>query len=165
MENTAPKNMEKYYTYREKFTRLDEAIAQEYYLEAVFIAYAIIEDRTRSTLEHMGMWTELLGNKNDVPISIKLKAIKKEAKKPNAPCASYLQKRIPAHPNNTLFSFCQKWIRDRNQAIHDLMNNPLSDVRIKELSQEGKELARAFADCAGATKRALKKAQSSADKT
>ena len=47
-------NNQKYNNYREQFKRLDRSLKNEFYLEALFIEYAIIEDRTESVLKHAG---------------------------------------------------------------------------------------------------------------
>ena len=44
----------KYSNYKEQFKRLNKAISNNYYLEAAFIAYAIMEDRTESILTYEG---------------------------------------------------------------------------------------------------------------
>lgn len=41
-------NMQKYLNYKEQMGRLKKAIANSFYLEAIFIEYAIIEDRLES---------------------------------------------------------------------------------------------------------------------
>ena len=155
MENTANKNMEKYYTYREQFERLDLAIEKEFYLEAVFIAYAIMEDRTESTMRHLGIWESNLGNKRYLGISDKLKAIRKNAVTPDSPSCSYMK--------DATLDKCVTWINRRNDAIHDLIDNPLSHAQMRALALEGKRLARRITDCTGATKRALKKLQTAAE--
>jgi hypothetical protein len=41
-------NMQKYENYKEQMNRLKKAMANAFYLEALFIEYAIMEDRTES---------------------------------------------------------------------------------------------------------------------
>ena len=55
-EEVLSPNMQKYHNYQNQFSRLDKALKAEFYLEAIFIAYAIIEDRTESILRHTGKW-------------------------------------------------------------------------------------------------------------
>ena len=45
-------NMQKYENYKEQFKRLNRALASGFSLEAIFISYAILEDRTESILRH-----------------------------------------------------------------------------------------------------------------
>ena len=47
-------NLEKYYTYREYISRYNRAMKEAFYFEALLIDYAILEDRLRSFLYHMG---------------------------------------------------------------------------------------------------------------
>ena len=47
-------NLEKYYTYREYISRYKRAIKEAFYYEALLIDYAMLEDRLRSFLYHMG---------------------------------------------------------------------------------------------------------------
>ena len=53
---TPADNTQKYENYREQFNRLKRALTSKFYLEAIFIEYTIIEDRTESILHHAGMW-------------------------------------------------------------------------------------------------------------
>ena len=47
-----PENIQKYENYKEQFKRLDRALKLGFYLEAIFIEYAIMEDRTSSILRY-----------------------------------------------------------------------------------------------------------------
>ena len=49
-----PDNQQKYENYRAQSRRLASALRSGFYLEAVFIEYAIIEDRLESALTHAG---------------------------------------------------------------------------------------------------------------
>ena len=45
-------NRQKYENYREQFKRLEKALTYQFYLEALFIAYAIMEDRSEAILRY-----------------------------------------------------------------------------------------------------------------
>lgn len=45
-------NMQKYANYKEQSKRLNRAMSNEFYLEALFIEFAIIEDRVDSVLRY-----------------------------------------------------------------------------------------------------------------
>ena len=47
-----PENIQKYENYKEQFKRLDRALKSGFNLEAIFIEYAIMEDRTSSMLRY-----------------------------------------------------------------------------------------------------------------
>ena len=72
---------EKHNNYREQFKRLNKAITAGFNLEAVFIEYAIMEDRTESVLIHAGKWDSYLKSRKgrEPNISTKIKFIQKLA--------------------------------------------------------------------------------------
>jgi len=47
-------NKEKHETYRNRIAKYNQAMKYEFYCEAIMIAYAMMEDRLRSMLYHMG---------------------------------------------------------------------------------------------------------------
>ena len=47
-------NQQKYENYREQICRLNKALKDHFYLEAIFIEYAILEDRLEAILCHSG---------------------------------------------------------------------------------------------------------------
>lgn len=55
-----PENQLKYENYREQFKRLNSALRSGFNLEAMFIEYAIMEDRTESILRHADKWDAYL---------------------------------------------------------------------------------------------------------
>lgn len=50
VKDSVSENMQKHFNYKEQFKRLKKAIDNNFYLEAVFIEYAIVEDRAESIL-------------------------------------------------------------------------------------------------------------------
>lgn len=48
--------MLKYSNYTEQMGRLKKAMASRFFLEALFIEYVIVEDRTNSILKHAGIY-------------------------------------------------------------------------------------------------------------
>ena len=49
-------NMQKYFNYQEQMVRLKKAMAAQFYLEAIFIEYAVMEYRLESILRHSGVF-------------------------------------------------------------------------------------------------------------
>ena len=49
-------NQQKYENYHEQCKRLNKALAAGFNLEAMFIEYALMEDRTESILRHADKW-------------------------------------------------------------------------------------------------------------
>ena len=76
MKENLISNKQKQLNYQEQFKRLDRALKQKFYLEAMFIEYAIMEDRCDSIL---GYENNQIKSKNFVSIDRKLDKIKKIA--------------------------------------------------------------------------------------
>ena len=146
-------NMKKYENYKALFPRLGKAVEEEFYLEAIFIAYAIVEDRAESVLRHLGKWEDYAqkcAEEDKCPtISGKISRIRKEAKKVSS----------PAHDpfSDDLLSRFMAWKDVRNKKIHALMNQSFSTDELKELAETGKDLARTFSNRTEAVKRAVRK--------
>ena len=137
MENEvlAP-NVQKYQNYRNQFTRLNKALREEFYLEAIFIAYAIMEDRTESILRHTGKWEayEKSRKGRNQTIDSKIRYIQKmaEAKKS-------LENRYLA--DGTLQQILE-WKEERNRMVHALLKQAVTAEELAALAQTGSDLAR-----------------------
>ena len=65
MAEITSENRLEYENYKEQFKRLNKALANGFNLEAMFIEYAILEDRTESILKHSGLWDAYLKKQKD----------------------------------------------------------------------------------------------------
>ena len=148
-------NMKKYNTYKELFPRLNRAVKSEFYFEAIFIAYAIVEDRTESVLRHLGKWEAYerqCAARNGFPtITGKISRIRKEARKSAAPAAPYF--------SDDLLDRFMAWKELRNEKIHALMNHTFDPDELKELAESGKVLARTISNRTESMKRAIAREQ------
>ena len=80
-------NYQKYTNYRLQMGRLKKALTNQFYLEAIFIEYAIIEDRMESVLRHSGNWNP---KPNTFPsLDFKRKKIAKLAEEKKNPIRKY----------------------------------------------------------------------------
>lgn len=134
MSHTPISGQEKYRNYKEQFERLNKALKNEFYLEAIFIEYAILEDRTESVLHHAGLWEAYMKGKKMANIGTKLTFIKNKAN----------VKSCTLHPyfNDDLMEQLRLWKNKRNPLIHDLLNQKLGDNDLKDLAMEGSQLVR-----------------------
>ena len=148
-------NMEKYNNYRELFPRLNRAVKSGFYFEAIFIAYAIVEDRTESALRHLGKWDayrELCEAKETHPtISGKISRLRREAKKAASPANPYF--------SDELLPQFVEWKDRRNKKIHELMNHAFSEDELQELAEAGQKLARTISNRTESMKRAIARAR------
>ena len=117
------KNYKKNQTYAELMEKLNLAIKNEFYYEAIFIAYAIFEDRTESLLRHKGKPLKLF---------CKIEKIIKAEEF----TSFYCKKHRILHILNEV----DKWRDKRNKLIHDLINCPYSNDEIKDIAIYGYEL-------------------------
>ena len=140
-------NRLKYENYREQFKRLNSALNYGFNLEAMFIEYAIMEDRTESILRHAGKWeTYLKSRKGREPnIDSKIRYIQKIAEE---------KKTIPnKYFSDTLLNDILQWKEDRNRLIHALLKQQLEHGEVGELAAKGKQLADALRTRAGSYNR------------
>ena len=151
MVNAKEQNTQKYENYREQFKRLNKAMNSNFYLEAMFISYAIMEDRTESILRHAGKWEAYLKYRKgrEPNIGTKVNYIIKQAEQKKTLLYKYFA--------DTLLGDVLEWKDERNRMIHALMKQTLSTEELEELAIEGKTLARTLANRSTSFSRAIEK--------
>lgn len=107
--------------------RLKKAIANAFYLEAIFIEYAIMEDRLESILRHSGKWNP----KPDQRVSIEKKIgnVEKLSEEKKGLARKYF--------DENLFTDLKAWKTERNRLIHALMKQCLHTEDLKVLADSG----------------------------
>lgn len=127
------KNMEKYEVYKSMNENLTKAMRSEFYYQAIFIEYAIMEDRCTSVLRHAGV-KHLDSKGHEIKISDKLKKIR------NNPAFTepFIRQRITLE----LLDDLTEWKRDRDQLIHALAKIPYDHEAVKSVAVRGQELVR-----------------------
>ena len=120
--------------YRERKGQLKKAMRFGFYFEAIFIEYAIIEDRTESVLRHAG--DIKLTNSREQPLKLteKLNKIKS--------CSQFHDKNIRRLLSLELLSSIDEWRKKRNEIVHNLMNRSDDLDELKALAEQGQELVR-----------------------
>ena len=140
-------NRLKYEKYREQFKRLNNALHNGFNLEAMFIEYAIMEDRTESILRHTGKWDVYMKSRKgrEPNIDSKIRYIQKIAEE---------KKTLPnKYFSDTLLNDILQWKEDRNRLIHVLLKQQLEHGEVGELAAKGKQLADALRTRAGSYNR------------
>ncbi|MBQ6240025.1 MAG: hypothetical protein IJK56_06650 [Firmicutes bacterium] len=141
-------NLQKYENYKEQFKRLDRALSAGFNLEAVFIEYAVLEDRSSSILRYEN---NSIKPKGDRPPSLdaKLKKIKTIARE---------KKSLPnRYFTDEFIDRIIEWKEKRNRIIHALLKQSLTTEGLVLLAEEGKKLARELSNKAGNYKRAVER--------
>ena len=151
MAEITAENRLKYENYTEQFTRLNKALANGFNLEAMFIEYAIMEDRTESILRHAGYWDAYMKKRGNRDATINSKI-------------SYIQGKVNADDkllrryfSNDLLEQVLLWKDERNRLIHALLKQQLVHNEVREIAVKGNELVKALRSKAGNYNRAVDK--------
>jgi len=145
-EEYPSENLLKYDNYKEQFKRLNKAINNNFYLEAMFIAYAIMEDRLESILSYEG---NEINSKNFVSINKKLQKVKRIAERKNSLPARYF--------SDSLIDEILEWKEKRNKLMHALMKQALTTEELCTTALQGKILARKLANKATSYRRVVER--------
>jgi hypothetical protein len=136
MDANKSENMLKYENYKEQFKRLNRALLNRFNLEAMFIEYAIMEDRTESILRHAGKWDVYLKSRKgrEVNIDSKIKYIIKLAENQKDILHKYF--------SDDLFEQILTWKNQRNRLIHALLKQEHAHNEVLVLAEKGNELVK-----------------------
>lgn len=122
---TDMKNIKKHEKYANLMTKLKNAIENEYYYEAIFIEYAILEDRFSSLCEHMKIHIDERTTLDD-----KIKIIKNDK---SFETDEYVKK----HLTKELFDQIYIWKSKRNKLVHRLVDLNYCNEDIKNVALFG----------------------------
>lgn len=127
-------NEQKFLNYKEQFIRLNRAISNSYNLEAIFIAYFIIEDRTKAILIHINKYEAYLKkHKNKPSLHTKITYIQKNMEN---------DKLLKRYFSDEVFDEILKWKDLRNDMVHDLLNQKITSQDLADLACAGRDLAK-----------------------
>ena len=104
-------NTQKYETYKSIHESLSKALKYGFYYEAIFLEYAVIEDRLASVLKYAEI-PYIDKNGQDISISKKLNLI--ESRKELSD--KFYRDRL----TKELIQECRDWIKERNDLIHHM---------------------------------------------
>lgn len=128
------KNMVKYEIYKTMHEDLSRAMKAGFYYEAIFIEYAIFEDRLSSLLKYAGFSCEKQGR--PLKISKKISVVRDNKKF----TTKFIRDRLPF----TLLDEVREWTEKRNALIHDLANTPYDSEKVREVAEEGERVLKVF---------------------
>lgn len=125
--------MEKCEVYKSMNESLTKAMRSGFYYQAIFIEYAIIEDRCASVLKYAGI--KYLDKKGrDISISQKLKEMRNNA----VFQVPYVRQRITLE----LLDEITVWKNKRDDLIHHLAETPYDHESIRDTAITGQELVK-----------------------
>ena len=146
-------NHQKYENYKEQFQRLNKALANGFNLEAMFIEYAIMEDRTESILRHAGLWEAYLRKRGTRGATINSKITYIQGKVTSG------DKLLARYFSDNLLNQVLAWKEERNRLIHALLKQQFEHNEIMELAAQGNELVKTLRTRSGSYNRAVEKAK------
>lgn len=154
--DTAIDNQQKYENYKEQFQRLNKALANGFNLEAMFIEYAIMEDRTESVLRHAELWDAYIKSRKgrEPTINSKIQYIQKRVTSGNKLLAKYF--------SDDLLAQILVWKDERNRLIHALLKQQFEHNEISELAAKGNELVKSLRSRSGSYNRAIERQKAKA---
>ena len=133
MEFISLNNKQKNEKYANLMDKLKKSVNNEFYYEAIFIEYAILEDRTESLLRHAKLKT-INSNGNNLTLAKKLSVIRTSTRF-NKP---YIKKNITFELLDRIY----KWKNKRNTLMHDLIKCPNNNEQVKNIAIEGYEIVK-----------------------
>ena len=129
------KNMEKYGIYKSMYENLTKSMRAGFYYQAIFIEYAILEDRLRAVLRYAGV-PYINQNGREDKISRKLDKLRDRPEFAD----KFVRDRIPAK----MIDEIKDWTEKRNDLIHNLANIPYDDENVKIVAERGKQILDVF---------------------
>jgi len=124
-------NFEKQEIYKTMKIDLKKAMNSGFYYQAIFIEYAIVEDRCLSVLKHAGV-----KYKNDKGQEIKLSAKLNRIRSNPAFTNTFVRKRLSLD----FIDEIESWKRNRDKLIHDLAKIPYDHESVREIAENGQDI-------------------------
>ena len=134
---TITDNMQKHYNYGEQMRRLKKAMDSMFSLEAIFIEYAIIEDRLESILRHSGVFNPERHNKISAKIN-KVEDLCREKRNAKNKGKVLLSKYI----SDELITEIRDWKDNRNPLTHALLKKDIHTDDLKNIAIRGQEIVK-----------------------
>ena len=149
--DTAIDNQQKYENYKEQLQRLNKAIANGFNLEAMFIEYAMMEDRTESILRHAGLWDAYLRKRGTrgATINSKISYIKGKVNSGDKLLVKYF--------SDDLLDQISAWKDERNRLIHALLLQQFAHNEVSNLAAQGNEMVKMLRTRTGNYNRAVER--------
>lgn len=142
----------KYLNYKEQMVRLKKAMAAQFFLEAIFIEYAVMEDRLESILRHSGVFNPKRHNIIKPKLG-RVDELRREKK-------SLLHRSF----SDELIEGIYQWLDARNQLIHALMKQDLHTEDLQKIALEGQQIVKQLNSKATNYRKALERQAAKAQK-
>ena len=138
-------NMQKYSNYKEQMGRLKKALKERFYLEAISIEYAILEDRIESVLRHSGVFHP---DKHNM-LNKKLNKLTEMQRNKTGLVKKYF--------SEELINEIHTWKNERNPMTHALLNLQLHTEDLADIALRGEALIKKVSNKVSLYNRALER--------
>lgn len=142
-------NSDKQNNYRVQFSRLKKAMDNAFYLEAVFIEYAIIEDRADSILSYEGYTVKSRNPNGFVTFGAKKRKIEEISRDKKSLMHRYF--------SNDLMERLMEWVNERNGVIHALLKQNTTTEDLMDFAERGCALCKELRNKANNYKKMLER--------
>lgn len=122
---------QKHETYKMLMGRLKVAIDKEFWYEAIFLEYAMLEDRLHSVIIHGG---ETINNR----MIDNIKKVRKMVEKQRSGIGKYFDGEILNEVND--------WRDKRNGLVHSLATKEYDNDQVKKVAQDGHDIIKRFSN-------------------
>ena len=147
--------------------KIDASLKDGYYMEAISLSYALMEERTYRLLDRLGINYMVYNSRTHRTEAVKLAGCLKRLRNAinnhsitvsshritAANLTTYLHSMLIA---SNLISNIDKWRRERNDAIHDLAKGTISYPQLKSTAINGRIYLRVYLSCIMKIKSKLK---------
>ena len=140
-------NNQKYLNYKEQMGRLNKAIKYEFYMEAILIEGAVIEDRIESFLRASDVFNPEKHNTLDRKLS-RLCELQRNKK-------SIIRKYVSDEVIESIYS----WKKERNALVHALLKQNVSTDEIVNAVNIGRTIVKTLNSKSTSYRRMMKKQQ------
>lgn len=138
-------NGQKFINYKEQMGRLKKALQNEFYIEAITIEYAVMEDRLESVLRHEGVFNpEKHGS-----LARKLNRVKDLRRRKDSLENKYFTEEF--------LDSITEWSKERNALIHALLKQELTTEKVKLTAEQGNDIVKKLTGKATSIRRKLEK--------
>ncbi|MBQ8036494.1 MAG: hypothetical protein IJ268_05815 [Proteobacteria bacterium] len=148
-------NMKKYENYKNQFQRLNRAMLNHFYLEAIAIEYAIMEDRAEAILRYEGNEIIPKNEREFISFAKKKNKIVKIAENKKTLMNRYF--------SDNLMDEIMTWINHaRNPLTHALLKRLTTSEELKNFAKRGRDLCKTLSNRANNYKRMVERKTSKA---
>lgn len=127
-------NLDKHKNYALLHVKMNKAIKYGFYLEATFIAYSILEDRSESILVYLKKFDE----SKRPTLTQKIRKIHNNI--------TLINKKYTKQIKTSLIESILVWKDERNRLIHNLSNLSCTETEMEYLARQGSHLCRKLSD-------------------